>query len=139
MEEKSNNSNLVIALIVAVMFMIALPVVFFLVKDKDRDRDHRHFRPMQQMQPVQPQQPAPQQPRVVVVPPAQPQIIVVPAPVIPKECVKDMYTRGWEDAHHRREPDALMRNNPDYRRGYCDYYSKHRPGIRIDFGIGFRL
>jgi hypothetical protein len=143
MEDKSNNTTLVVALVAALMFMIALPVVFFLVKDKDKDR-HDFRRPVI----VQPVTPPPVAPPVVVVPvappavtppPVAPPVVVVPVPVCPPGCAKDMYSRGWEDAHYRRNPDPLMRHNPDYARGYRDYYTKHRPGIHIDLGIGFKL
>jgi hypothetical protein len=137
MEEKSNNTTLVVALVAALMFMIALPVVFFLVKDKDRGH-HHDFRPVQQA-PVQPQQPqpAPQQP---VAPPAQPPVVVVPVPtpVVPRDVSRDLYVKGWEDAHYGRRPDPLLRDNPHYARGYRDYYHAHKPGVHIDFGIGFR-
>lgn len=116
-----DNNGLVIALIIAVLFMIAFPVVFSLIK-KDSQNTY-----VEQIQPSPPPQPS--QPPVVI---QQPPVILPPPIIIAPN--RGAYSQGWADANRGIPP--CERNNPDYMRGYRDFCHRHpRPGFIFHFDI----
>lgn len=114
-----DNNGLVIALIIAVVFMIAFPVVFSLTK-KDNQNTY-----IEQQQPTQPQPP------VVI---QQPPVVLPPPVIVAPNHDRGAYSRGWADANRAIPP--CERNNMDYMRGYRDFCHRHpRPGFIFHFDI----
>ncbi len=110
------NNNLVIALIVAVVFLIAFPMIFSLIK-KDNLMQSDNFPPISQ-----------QQPPIV----GQPPVIVQPAPIIVSPHHRyGLYDKGYNDARRRIQPQC---HEPDYMRGYREYCHRH-PGFNFHINI----
>jgi hypothetical protein len=119
----SNNSHtpIIVGLILAMVFLIAAPVTFYLIKRGDR------------------QPPVVAQPNVIVTPPQQvaPPIIVAPVvpPAPPPSITVNLYNLGWADARLGRGPDPRYCQDPSYQAGYRDFCTRYRPGFKFDFRI----